>query len=299
MTNPTAPSAATPSDDDLSLSVHLKDPADPLSVPEIPAADSPAQAAARRLGGRGGRRLLPVGGGRPPVRHVVAGLVALLLAGMVITLWLTVRQQQIQLTTLDAAFRSGQLQALSDRMLDAENQLQHLVTRSQAEQWQQDSERQGAELASLKAQLSALAEEVNAARTTTAQVVSGLGVRTDTLEKTLAEQTQRISVLTGWKEAQDRRSAAPAVKPVPASGSGSPAAKKPPAPANLKPPFSLVSTERRGGQAYAVILPQGTAGWSQLRMLSPGEGYSGWVLVSVSDNQAGFRVNGRVQQVTL
>ncbi len=60
-----------------------------------------------------------------------------------------------------------------------------------------------------------------------------------------------------------------------------------------------MSIERRGGQAYAVILPAGNSGWTQLRMVSPGESLSGWVLVNISGNQAEFQVNGQVQRLTL
>lgn len=65
------------------------------------------------------------------------------------------------------------------------------------------------------------------------------------------------------------------------------------------PPFTLVSIERRGGQAYAVILPAGDGGWAQLRMLSPGESLSGWMLTRVNGSQAEFKVNGQVQLLTI
>ncbi|PVP56924.1 hypothetical protein C4711_24035, partial [Salmonella enterica subsp. enterica serovar Newport] len=104
-----------------------------------------------------------------------------------------------------------------------------------------------------------------------------------------------------WKEAWNKRSAPATTKTVQApGGSPSPVKKESkPRPRKLTPPFTLVSTELRGGQTYAVILPAGEGGWAQLRMLSPGDSVSGWALVSVSGNHAEFQVNGQVQRLTL
>ncbi|UQQ18251.1 hypothetical protein MYA98_12170 [Salmonella sp. WGH-01] len=70
---------------------------------------------------------------RSLIFKVSSVLVYCLLLGAVLFLWLTVRQQQIQLTTLDAAFRSGQLQTLPDRMQAIEDRQQQFVPKLQGE----------------------------------------------------------------------------------------------------------------------------------------------------------------------
>ncbi|ECA1950162.1 hypothetical protein EJH27_01655 [Salmonella enterica subsp. enterica serovar Virchow] len=297
MTTTMAPTVAVTSDDDLPLSAHLTEPACSAAEPD----DTPAQSAAHRLGGSGKERWQPATGGRSLTLNILTGAVILGLLGAVVFLWLTVRQQQIQLTTLDTAFRSGQLQSLPDRMLKIENQQAQFALKSQADKWQQHQAQQQGDLDELKIQFTTLTAAMKQAQSATSQVAEeqgSLGIKLDSLQKALDVQVLRIDTLTAWKDAWEKRSASHSARTVPAPGGSLPVVKKPPKPQRLNPPFTLVSTERRGGQAYAVILPQGTGGWSQLRMLSPGESVSGWTLVSVSGNQADFQVNGQSQRLT-
>lgn len=305
MTTTTASSVDIPSDNDLPLSAHLTKPAEPtIDMPEIPVApDNSAQSAAHRLGGKGGHSWPPSSDRRSLMLKVISTLAYCVLLGAVFFLWLTVRQQQIQLTTLDAAFRSGQLQTLPDRMQTLEDQLHQYVLKSQSEKWQQSLSEQAQSLTTFQQQLSSLGTEVKAARAEAARAVAGkddTGMKLDALQNALNAQTLRIDALESWKEAWNKRAAPATTKTVqPPGGSPSPV-KKPskPRPHKLTPPFTLVSTERRGGQTYAVILPAGEGSLAQLRMLSPGESLSGWTLVSVSGNQAEFQVNGQVQRLT-
>ncbi|EAY8165570.1 hypothetical protein ATQ42_07675 [Salmonella enterica] len=306
MTTTTASTVDIPSDNDLTLSAHLTEPAEPtIDMPEIPVAPgNSAQSAAQRLGGKGGHSWPPSSDQRSLMLKVLSVLVFCVLLGAVLFLWFTVRQQQIQLTTLDAAFRSGQLQTLPDRMQAIEDRQQQYVLKSQSEKWQQSLSEQAQSLTTFQQQLSSLATDVKAARVEAARAVAGqddTGMKLDALQNALNTQTLRIDALETWKEAWNKRSAPATTKTVQApGGSPSPVKKESkPRPRKLTPPFTLVSTELRGGQTYAVILPAGEGGWAQLRMLSPGDSVSGWALVSVSGNHAEFQVNGQVQRLTL
>ncbi|EAR0811725.1 hypothetical protein EF931_11590 [Salmonella enterica] len=301
MTTTTASSVDIPSDNDLPLSAHLTETAEPtIDMPEIPVApDNSAQSAAHRLGGKGGRTWSPSSDRRSLMFKVTSALVFCVLLGAVLFLWFTVRQQQIQLTTLDAAFRSGQLQALPERMQAIEDRQQQYVLKSQAEKWQQS-------LSTFQQQLSTLATDVKETRAAAARAIAGqdeTGMKLDTFQKALDAQVLRIDTLDTWKEEWSQRVALTSTKTktAPAPGGSQPAVKKPSKlqPRVIKPPFTLVSIERRGGQAYAVILPAGEGGWAQLRMLSPGESLSGWMLMSASGSQAEFQVNGQIQRLTL
>ncbi|ENC9071285.1 hypothetical protein ABLC22_003288 [Salmonella enterica] len=306
MTTTTASSVDIPSDNDLPLSAHLTEPAEPaIDMPEIPVApDNSAQSAAQRLGGKGGYSWPPSSDRHSLMLKVLSVLVFCVLLGAVLFLWFTVRQQQIQLTTLDAAFRSGQLQTLPDRMQAIEDRQQQYVLKSQSEKWQQSLSEQAQSLTTFQQQLSSLATDVKAARAEAARAVAGqdeTGMKLDALQNALNAQTLRIDALESWKEAWSKRTASTTTKAAPPPGGGQSSVKKPSKPRLLKltPPFTLVSIERRGGQAYAVILPAGDGGWAQLRMLSPGESLSGWMLTRGNGSQAEFKVNGQVQLLTI
>ncbi|EEI6292606.1 hypothetical protein GUQ00_000527 [Salmonella enterica] len=306
MTTTTASSVDIPSDNDLPLSAHLTDPAKPaIDMPEIPVApDNSAQSAAHRLGGKGGHSWTPSSDRRSLMLKVLSVLVFCVLLGAVLFLWFIVRQQQIQLTTLDAAFRSGQLQALPERMQAIEDRLQQYVLKSQAEKWQQSLSEQAQSLTTFQQQLSTLAKDVKETQAAAARAIAGqdeTGMKLDIFQKALDAQVLRIDTLDAWKEEWSQRVALTSTKTAPAPGGSQPAVKKPSKlqPRVIKPPFTLVSIERRGGQAYAVILPAGEGGWAQLRMLSPGESLSGWMLMSASGSQAEFQVNGQIQRLTL
>ena len=231
MTTTTASSVDIPSDNDLPLSAHLTEPAEPtIDMPEIPVApDNSAQSAAHRLGSSGNRRWHSSSGHRAFIHKVTSALVYCVLLGAVIFLWLTVRQQQIQLTMLDAAFRSGQLQALPDRMQSIEDRLQQYVLKSQFEKWQQSLSEHAQNLTTFQQQLSTLAAEVKETQAAAARAIAvqdETGMKLDTFQKALDAQVLRIDTLSAWKEEWRQRSAS-----IPArtktSGGNSSAVKKP------------------------------------------------------------------------
>ncbi len=127
---------------------------------------------------------------------------------------------------------------------------------------------------------------------------------TDALSSRLDEEVSRIDSLSVWKAQREKKAAGTAIKPSPVRTQGEPAAtslavRKPVVSRALPPPFVLTGVERRGGQSYAVVLPAGAGSdWSQLKMLSPGESYRGWTLVSTDGNRAAFQVHGHIQQLT-
>ncbi|SUG86710.1 putative membrane protein [Salmonella enterica subsp. enterica] len=307
MTTTTASSVDIPSDNDLPLSAHLTELAEPtIDMPEIPVGpDNSAQSAAQRLGGKGGHSWPPSSDQRSLMLKVLSVLVFCVLLGAVLFLSFTVRQQQIQLTTLDAAFRSGQLQTLPDRMQAIEDRQQQFVLKSQSEKWQRSLSEQAHSLTTFQQQLSSLATDVKAARAEAARAVAGqddTGMKLDALHNALNTQILRIDALETRKEAWNKRSAPATGKTVQApGGSPSPVKKQSkPRPRKLTPPFSLVSTELRGGTDLCRDFTcRGKVAGAQLRMLSPGDSVSGWTLVNVSGNHAEFQVNGQVQRLTL
>ncbi|EMX8466981.1 hypothetical protein AAH178_002873 [Serratia marcescens] len=66
-----------------------------------------------------------------------------------------------------------------------------------------------------------------------------------------------------------------------------------------KAPFVLTGVEQRGTSAFAAVAPQGFSDLSQVRLIGEGESVAGWTLVSAGYGQATFRVNGRLQTVSV
>ncbi len=303
-TTASASSVDIQSNDDLPLSAHLTEPESsslPAKDASLKGVTTSAESAVQLLGGKGSRTRQPSSVRRSLLQKVTSVLVFCVLLGSVLFLWFTVRQQQIQLTTLDEAFRSGQLQALPERMQAIEGRQQQYVLKSQSEKWQQRLSEQIQNLTTLQQQLSTLGANVEEIQASAAQAIAKqdeTGMKLDTFQKALDAQVLRIDTLDAWKK-EWRQRALTSTKTAPPPGGSQPVVKKPPKPRVIKPPFTLVSIERRGGQAYAVILPAGKGGWAQLHMLSPGESLSGWMLMSVNGSQAEFQVNGQIQRLTL
>ncbi|HFZ8352038.1 TPA: hypothetical protein ACIO89_004414 [Salmonella enterica subsp. enterica serovar Java] len=320
MTTLTAVPAFVPGDEEAPISSYLNSPAPEDSVdPPTPqgngvsAADATlttteetsAQQASHRLGGKGGWRAEPAPRRKALslVWTIFSGILVLCLVCVVAFLWQTVRQQEILLTSLDTAFRSGRVDALPQRVQALEEKQQQYLPLTQAQDWRGED---GKAREALKAQVTQLlkdSEQVRADVTALTTQQDALKQLTDTLSSRLDEQASRIGALTEWKTQREEKATGTATKPSPKAHS-EPAAtsapvKTPVVSRALTPPFVLMGVERRGGQAYAVVLPAGAGSdWSQLHMLVPGESYRGWTLVSTDGNRAAFQVNGRIQQLT-
>nr|WP_159465213.1 hypothetical protein [Scandinavium goeteborgense] len=132
-----------------------------------------------------------------------------------------------------------------------------------------------------------------------------------------AQLTAQQAGLTALKDRLDalKKTAAPAPSPVipvvpvlPASAGipqkhhSTPVKPAPGKNANwvaLKVPFVLTGTERRGTATFAAVAPPGFSDLSQVTLTGVGESVAGWQLVSTGAGQATFRVNGRLQTVSV
>lgn len=317
MTTLTAVPTFVPGDEEAPISSYLSTPVpeenagSPVSQDDgASAADTPttaeetsAQQASYRPGGKGSRRAEPASRKKVLSRvwAIFSGVLILCLICAVALLWQTVRQQEILLTSLDTAFRSGRVDVLPQRVQALEEKQQQYLT--QAQEWRGED---GKAREALKAQVMQLvrdSEQVRADVTALATQQDALKQLTDTLSSRLDEQVTRIDALSDWKAQREEKAAGTATKPSPKAhrepAAASAAVKAPVVSRALTPPFVLTGVERRGGQAYAVVLPAGAGSdWSQLHMLVPGESYRGWTLVSTDGNRAAFQVNGRIQQLT-
>lgn len=72
-----------------------------------------------------------------------------------------------------------------------------------------------------------------------------------------------------------------------------------PIPAPSEPPFTVLGTEMRGGQAFLAIAPAGVRTLAQVRLLRPGDSQDNWQLDSLGPNVAEFHVDGHPQRITL
>ncbi|EAS0615992.1 hypothetical protein GL503_24460 [Salmonella enterica] len=319
MTTLTAVPAFVPGDEEAPISSYLSTPApedgagspvsqdDGASAADLPttAEETSAQQASHRLGGKGSRRAEPASRKKVLSRvwAIFSGVLILCLICAVALLWQTVRQQEILLTSLDTAFRSGRVDALPQRVQALEEKQQQYLSLTQAQELRGED---GKAREALKAQVTQLvkdSEQVRADVTALATQQDALKQLTDTLSSRLDEQVTRIDALSDWKTQREEKAAGTAKKPSPKArrepAAASAAVKAPVVSRTLTPPFVLTGVERRGGQAYAVVLPAGAGSdWSQLHMLVPGESYRGWTLVSTDGNRAAFQVNGRIQQLT-
>lgn len=320
MTTLTAVPAFVPGDEEASISSYLSSPAPEDSVDPpvsqgngVPATDATltttedtsAQQASHRLGGNGGRRVEPVSRRKvsSQIWTVFSVILVLCLVCTVAYLWQTVRQQEILLTSLDTAFRSGHVDALPQRVQALEEKQPQYLSLTQAQDWRGED---GKAREALKAQVTQLVKDSEQVRTDVTALATqqdALKQLTDTLSSRLDEQASLIGALSEWKTQREEKATGTAPAPSP-KASREPAAtsapvKTPVVSRAFTPPFVLTGVERRGGQAYAVVLPAGAGrDWSQLHMLAPGESYRGWTLVSTDGNRAAFQVNGRIQQLT-
>ncbi len=58
-------------------------------------------------------------------------------------------------------------------------------------------------------------------------------------------------------------------------------------------PFVLNGVEYRGGARFVSVTPRQASSLEQVRLLTPGESFSGWMLLTIDSRQATFRTAGR------
>ncbi|KGA39711.1 PspA/IM30 family protein [Pectobacterium parvum] len=211
--------------------------------------------------------------------------------GLSVVLFLIVQQQSVQLDSLDAAFRHGQLQQLPAEIQDLKIKIGELRSEFVSVQ----------ELNTLRQSQNDWANTLDTKLNQYIKSVEGQSA----IPGRLAHLEQRINDLQGTADAQDKRISSLAsdwqnrfekLAPQKATPAKKPQRVIKPVPA----PFALTSIEHRGGQQYAVIIPHSASNrWSDIRMLTPGESVNGWTLASIDGNQARFLVNGKSQILTL
>ncbi|MEM0672590.1 hypothetical protein AAHA48_05260 [Dickeya oryzae] len=207
--------------------------------------------------------------------------------------------QQIRMTSLEAAFRAGNLSKLSESIATIEGRLtgfsaefldrlttveqsRNAVQQQIAENTQsiqrlstaQAAERQALEtlqlqfnaLSDWKEQWSKMTADRKAEKSATTSTTEGASAAKETVKKKSLTRGPRI-------REQDK---------------------------SLSPPFVVNGVERRGGQMFLVASPaDAPTSLSQVRLLSPGDSLSGWTLTAVDGGQAHFTVNGHSQSIPL
>ena len=161
-------------------------------------------------------------------------------------------------------------------------------TQSQMAQWhdqpQPDSNYRELEVAvkNITGRTETLARQLNDANTTHAEQLNPLNEQLKVLEG----QVQTLSASYQHLQQQSAtRSRAKAKHPVPTPLWAA------------KAPFSLIGSEFRAGQQFAVIAPSGYRSLSQLQLVAPGDSVQGWQLLQLDGNRATFRKDG--QRLTL
>ncbi|ECA1475567.1 hypothetical protein EI827_26410, partial [Salmonella enterica subsp. enterica serovar Oranienburg] len=257
MTTLTAVPAFVPGDEGASISSYLSSPAPEDSAGSLASQGSgePVVDATSTMGGDGGRRAEPTVPSRkktPALVWQISVVVLILgLAGTVAYLWQTVSQQAILLTSLDTAFRSGQLDSLPQRIQALEEKQQQYLSVTQAQNWYQEDSQARKALETQATQLVKDSESLRTYVTALATQQDSLKQLTDALSSRLDEEVSRIDSLSVWKAQREKKAAGTAAKPSPVRTQGEPAAtspavRKPVVSRALPPPFVLTGVERRG-----------------------------------------------------
>ncbi|MFP1887021.1 plasmid transfer protein [Lonsdalea quercina] len=202
----------------------------------------------------------------------------------------------VRVDTLDAVFRSGQINRLTSNVSAMEARLQTL-------------EQQVAALATLPATVqSAHDEQADLTRAVSllqevgnrdSQVLDQLQTSVSSLEHDVEQSKVALDEIN--RKAELEKQAAESKKSQTSSESVktrfAPVAKKinrsVRRPVTPTAPFVLTGIERRGGQTFAVVIPRGDTQISTIRLLSPGDSLMNWTLRSTeSGHAARFLVNG-------
>ncbi len=198
-----------------------------------------------------------------------------------------VRQQHHQLVEFQVLMRNGSFQHLSDEVQNLHERFDKADTGFVSRQdWQMQNDR-------FHQILIAQQDSINDQQKQLAQSVTDLSRAHQDLTETVnvlknigEQQEMRVDALIAWKSQQEKYSGRQA---------GTPDREVLRTKKRIVAPFMLSGIERRGEQVYAVIIPQDTnphSQISQMRLLTPGESAFEWTLVSISDHQALFQVQG-------
>ncbi|HHO0851912.1 TPA: hypothetical protein ACRTOK_004278 [Escherichia coli] len=169
------------------------------------------------------------------------------------------------------------------------------------------------DIAPLQAQLTTLQQQFEASQIQLGKMADKLALaalqqKVDALDKQQSELVASVAALkTGLSSLQEQvrslnQRPANVAAVVPAVTSSTVMVKKKPTPKAQRPvtaPFVLTGIERRGGIAFAAIAPQSATQLTEIALMEPGETRQGWILQSITGQQAQFRVAGQTRTLTV
>lgn len=205
-----------------------------------------------------------------------------------------VRQQHHQLVEFQSLMRNGSFRHLHDEVQKLHERFDKADTGFVSRQdWQMQNDR-------FHQALIAQQRSVNDQQKPLVQSVTDLSRAHQDLTETVnvlknmgKQQEMRVDALIAWKSQQEKHSGRKV---------GTPDREALRTKKRIVAPFMLSGIERRGEQVYAVIIPRDTdphSQISQMRLLTPGESAFEWTLVSISDHQALFQVQGHRQTLSV
>lgn len=243
-------------------------------------------------------------------KYLRTGGKTLLISGMVLSvvsimlLLSKLHTLTIRVNSIEAAFRSGQIGQLSSSVASLDSRLLALEKQSVT---QSGLRKTAEELSSRVSLLESGTEKLSTTVSKTQQAVDDQDPRIRSLENNFSHALLRLDNLEKFRQ-QERPVSTPDTHTKnsknPARGGASGHSVKKPErsvrrSAHLVAPFILTGIEHRGGQTYAVVIPQGGASVAQIQLLAPGDGSLGWVLRETRGNEAIFSVNGQEQALTV
>ncbi|NDL64278.1 plasmid transfer protein [Acerihabitans arboris] len=266
----------------------------------INAGDMPPQEANPETVSEVRRKRFPFVTGTLVKRLVMAAMTVGIVVPTVLCIVLTIQNNKmaIRVDSLEAAFRSGQFSQLSASVANLEKQLAGLEQRFAVK------DDVTAEMNTLAEQISAQTdknEQLSQAMADDRQTLLRQGGQMTTLQSVIDELKTRIPALIDQRERLEKAASVsdrPSAETQKAKRSSAKKSLRSARTVPLAAPFILTGIERRGGQVYAVVAPNGASSLSQMQLLALGDSAWGWTLRSAQGNEAIFSVNGIQQRLT-
>ncbi|WP_118988329.1 hypothetical protein [Photorhabdus sp. CRCIA-P01] len=205
-----------------------------------------------------------------------------------------VRQQHHQLVEFQSLMRNGSFQHLPDEVQKLHERLDKADTGFVSRQdWQMQNDRFHQALIAQQGSVNGQQKQLAQSVTDLSRAHQDLTEAVNVLKNIGKQQEIRVDALIAWKSQKEKHAGKKA---------GTPDREVLRAKKQRVAPFILSGIERRGEQVYAVIIPRDIdphSQISQMRLLTPGESAFEWTLVSISDHQALFQVQGHRQTLSV
>ncbi|MQL50309.1 hypothetical protein GEA64_21160 [Photorhabdus khanii] len=205
-----------------------------------------------------------------------------------------VRQQHHQLVEFQLLMRNGSFQHLPDEVQKLHERLDKADTGFVSYQdWQMQNDRFHQVLIAQQGSVNDQQKQLAQSVTDLSRAHQDLTEAVNVLKNIGKQQEIRVDALIAWKSQQEKHSGKKA---------GTPDREVLRTKKQRVAPFILSGIECRGEQVYAVIVPRDTdphSQISQMRLLTLGESAFEWTLVSISDHQALFQVQGHRQTLSV